>query len=140
LQLLLALGFGPFDFVFPCARLHCHPDALVRLQRMPGERLDGEGGCSFVAQRVHRFDHPVAQDPDASQAPLPKPAPVGEQVRDIDREWHAFQQSAQGSHKFLALKVVVHMVAGKRQIAHAPCGLGIEVAQVVQSKITYEHM
>ena len=41
LQLVRALGFGPFDFVLPRARLHFHPDALIRLQGMPRERLDG---------------------------------------------------------------------------------------------------
>jgi hypothetical protein len=94
LQLVRALGFGPFDFVLPRARLHFHPDALIRLQGMPRECLDGEGGGAFLAQRVDRFHSPVAQDPDASETPLAKPAPVREQARDIDREWHAFQESA----------------------------------------------
>src|SRR5712692_1838987 len=41
LQFLLALCFRPLYFVLSCASLHFHTDPLVRLQGMPGQRLDG---------------------------------------------------------------------------------------------------
>ena len=51
-------------------------------------------------------------------------------IRHIDSERHPFQERAQRSYKFLALRLVVQMLAGKRQIAHAPRRSPIEVAKV----------
>src|SRR5258708_10388351 len=102
--------------------------------------IDGEGGFSSFVEYIHRFDQPVTQNADAPQAPFPKPAPMGEQARHIDDQRHVFEQRAERADKFLALCWSVEMVTGKIQISHAPTGLAVEMAEVIQIKIASEHM
>ena len=107
---------------------------------MSFECLDGQSGFSPLAQIVHCFYQPVREYPDAPQAPLSEPAPVGEQAVHIDLKRHLFEEGAQRRGKFLALSFVIQMVAMKGQIARSPCSLRIQMTTVVQIKIAYQHM
>src|SRR5437763_15644969 len=45
--------FGPIYHVFSCAYLRFHAHALIGLERVVFEGLDGQGSCPLITERCH---------------------------------------------------------------------------------------
>jgi len=135
LEFLLALDFGLVHFEFPLTGLPFHSRSQARRQRMFVQGVNRERRFSQAVEGIHRFDQPIRKHHNASQAPLPKPAPVREQTWNIHLEGDVFQQGAECSNKCLALSRVVEVIPRKVQLAHASARLAVEMAEVIQSEI-----
>jgi hypothetical protein len=78
LQFLLALGFCSRHSGFPSPSFHFQTGSLIGLQRMLGQRINGENRFTFVPKGVNGIDNPIAQHAHTPNAPFPKSLPAFE--------------------------------------------------------------
>jgi hypothetical protein len=68
LKFQFTLGLGPYHSVFPSSGFHLQAGSLIGLERMPGQRFNGEDRFACTPQSVNRIDNAITQHPKPPKA------------------------------------------------------------------------